>query len=325
MKAGYFIEILTRAGEVLHRHQVAHLPIHIGRAYDNDVILDDVHTAAHHAIVDADANGQLLIRDLDSRNGLVHGGKRQTQVTIGGHSVVRLGQTSLRIRAANFIVEEEAFDTSNYNWEGWRPAVTGALMIAAMALVSVWSGDTEKFPPVHYFMAMAGILGVGLVWSAVWAFANRLFGGHARFGRHVFIAACGMLAAEIASYTTGIMAFSFSWEVLSRYGSHFYFAIAAVTLYFHLKTIKARSPRRLMITAGLIALLGSGFMLMANYQRSGKLADELYMTELYPPSLRISKDQSLNHFMSAAEKLKAQVDSERSKAVTSGDVDSDAD
>ena len=328
MSAPYFVEILSRNGDVVHRHQIDALPIQIGRAYDNDFILDDVHTAAHHAIVEASEDGTLSVRDLASKNGLVHLGKRQTQVKINGDSVVRLGQTSLRIRSADFAVEEEAFDTSNYNWEGWPPALTGVLMICLMAFSSVWVGETEKFAPVRYLMAMAGILSAGLVWSGIWTFANRLFSGHGRFGRHVFIAACGMVMLEIFGYLSSISAFAFSWESLSRYASHVSIAFGAIMVYFHLTTIKPRAARRAMITAVSLSILGSGFMLMTNYQRSGRLMDELYMREMYPPSLRVSKNNSVDHFMSNAEKLKAEVDGERKKIVnlgTGGDSDGEAD
>lgn len=325
MKPGYFIEILSRTGEVQHRHQVAALPIGIGRAYDNDFILDDVHTAAHHAIVETSADGKILLRDLGSKNGLVHMGKRQTQVAIDGHSVVRLGQTSLRIRTSDFVVEEEAFDTNNYDWEGLPPTLTGMLMICLMAFSSIWVGETDKFAPVRYLMAMLGILSIGLLWSGVWTFANRLFSGHARFGRHIFIAACGMLALEILGHLSGIMAFAFSWEALSRYGNHISIAFAATMVYFHLTTIKPRATRRAMVTALSLSILGSGFMLMTNYQRGGSLMDELYMREMYAPSLRVSKDHSLDHFMSGAAKLKAEVDGERSKIVNPGDVDGEND
>ena len=108
MKAAYYIELLSRSGEVQHRHGVSGLPIRLGRGYDNDFILDDVHTAAHHALVELDADGQLCITDLGSRNGLVFQGKRQTHLLINGNSVVRLGQTNLRIRSADFQVEQEA-------------------------------------------------------------------------------------------------------------------------------------------------------------------------------------------------------------------------
>ena len=328
MSSPYFVELLSRNGDVLHRHQIGALPIQIGRAYDNDFILDDVHTAAHHAIVELAEDGRLSVRDLGSKNGLVHLGKRQTEVIVNGHSVVRLGQTNLRIRRADFSVEEEAFDTNNYNWEGLLPGMTGIVLICLMAFSSIWVGETDKFAPVRYLMAMAGILSVGLVWSGVWTFANRLFSGHGRFGRHVFIAACGMVMVEIFGHLSSIAAFAFSWETLSRYGSHVSIAFGAVMVYFHLTTIKPRASRRAMITAMSLSILGSGFMLMTNYQRSGKLMDELYMREMYSPSLRVSKNYSVDHFMLNAEKLKAEVDGERRKVVhpgEGGDGDGEAD
>lgn len=324
MKPAYFIEILSRTGEVQHRHQVAALPIRIGRAYDNDFILDDVHTAAHHAVVEAGEDGKLQLRDLASKNGLVYRGKRQTQVRLDGHSVVRLGQTSLRIRTTDFAVEEEAFDTNNYNWEGLPPALTGILMICLMAFASIWVGETDKFAPVRYLMAMAGILSLGMLWAGMWTFANRLFAGHGRFGRHLFIAACGMVMLEIVGHLSGLVAFAFSWESLNRYGSHIFIGIGAAMVYFHLTTIKPRAGRRAMQTAISLAILGSGFMLMTNYQRSGKLMDELYMHEMYSPSLRVSKNHNLDYFMSSAEKLKAEVDGERSKVVNQADADGEA-
>lgn len=320
MSSRYFVEILARNGDVLHRHQVDDLPIRIGRAYDNDFILDDVHTAAHHAVAEAtEEDGQLKLRDLGSKNGLVHLGKRHTQVIMNGHNIVRLGQTNLRIRSTDFSVEEEAFDTNNYNWEGLPPALTGILMICLMAFSSTWVGDTEKFAPVRYLMTMAGILSAGLVWSGVWTFANRLFSGHTRFGRHVFIAACGMVTLEIFGHLSSLAAFAFSWESLSRYGSHVSIAVGATMVYFHLTTIKPRASHRAMMTAISLSVLGSGFMLMTNYQRSGKLMDELYMREMYSPSLRVSKNYSVDHFMANAEKLKTQVDGERKKIVSLGD------
>lgn len=324
MKSGYFIEILSRAGEVQHRHHVTDLPIRIGRAYDNDFILDDVHTAAHHAMVDANADGKLVILDLGSKNGLVHQGKRQTEVTIDGHSVIRMGQTSLRIRSADFVVDEEAFDTSNYGWEGWPPALAGFILLCLISLSGTWLTDTEKFAAVRYLMGLAPVLAAILIWCGIWAFANRLFGGHTRFGRHVFIAASGMLIAQLWSYLSSILGFAFSWEFLSRYGSHILVMIGAAGLYFHLATIKPRHGRGLVVTTVILSLLGSGLMLMTNYQRSGKLADEFYMTDLFSPSMRLSKNHSVDDFMSAANALKADVDSERSKIVDQGDTDNDA-
>ena len=323
MKFAYFIEVLSRTGEVERRQGLSSLPIRLGRGYDNDFILDDIHSAAHHAVVDLDATGRLGISDLGSRNGLIHQGKRHDHLRLEGNSVVRLGQTSIRIRPVDFEVGPEIFDDNNYGWEGWPPAISGLVVISLLTIFGIWLSSTEKFTPVHYLMALAPLFAGAMLWCGVWGFANRLFGGHARFGRHLFIAASGLLAAELWSFLSAVVAFSFSLELLTRYGNHIFVAIAVTTLYFHLSTIKHPRGRRLLFTMITLAALGSGLVLMVNHQRNGRLADEFYMSRLFTPALRLSKDHSVDEFMAGADKLKAQVDQKRKKDIAADASDED--
>ncbi|MFZ6649601.1 FHA domain-containing protein [Undibacterium sp. TJN25] len=324
MNSPFFVEVLASKDEVRHRHQVSALPIRIGRAYDNDFILDDPHTAAHHAIVEQGEDGSLHMRDLGSHNGIVHQGKRLPLISINGNTVVRLGHTNLRVRAADFQVADELADTTIHGWEGWPPALSGLAIIALLAALSTWLGDVSKFEAIRYLMAITYVLSGALVWSAVWAFANRLFGGHARFGRHLFITGCGMAAMEVWSLFSGTAAYALSLEELSRYGSHVMIAITAAMVYFHLGTINPRHPRRVAVTAIILGLLGSGLMLMMNFQRYGQAGDELYMSQILPPAIRLSADKPVDQFINEAKSLKDKVDADRTKTVSHDDQDADA-
>ncbi len=315
MNGPFFVEVLARNGEVKLRQRVEVLPIRIGRGYDNDFILDDRHTSPHHAVIQTGTDGGLEIHDLGSRNGVVHKGRRQLLTPVDGNSIFRLGHTNLRVRPADFSVVDEVTDTTRHNWEGWPPALAGFAMLVGVTLASMWSSDTEKADAIRYFMALLGILGVGLLWSGGWALANRLFEGQMRFGRHLFIAACGLLASEIVSLLIGIAAYALSLETLTRYDSHLEIAIAAGMVYFHLRTINPNHPRRIALVAVIVSMLGSGVMTLVHYQTSGQFADELYMSELLPPSLRVSSDKPVAQFLSEAGKLKAGVDIERSREV----------
>ena len=104
MNGPWTIEMLARNGEVLHRHRAAALPVRIGRAYDNDFILDDEYAAPHHAVIEAGPDGEPVMRDLGTRNGLNHQRRRVQEVLLSGDAVVRLGHTSLRLRPADFEV-----------------------------------------------------------------------------------------------------------------------------------------------------------------------------------------------------------------------------
>ncbi len=315
MSAPYFVETLARNGDVLHRHKVDALPIRLGRGYDNDFIVDDAHCAARHAIVEADEDGQLVMRDLGSKNGMVHRGKRTARLVVGGDTVVRLGHTTLRVRPADFPVPAEQLDRTRHSWEGGMPGLVGLFLIGVVSVFTVWLNDTQSFQLIRYLQALAYGVGASVVWSGAWAFANRLFGRHARLGRHLFIFGCGLAAITVFKLVSSALAYAFSFEALTRYGSHVAIMLAAGMLYFHLSTVKPNTSRRFAIVCVVLALLGSGLTLISNEQRSGRLGDELYMSVLMPPTMRVAKDHHVDEFMGNVNAMKAKLDAERIKKV----------
>jgi len=310
MNGPWFVETLARNGDVLHRQQVNVLPIRIGRAYDNDCILDDDYVAPRHALVDLD-HGKLMLHDLGSRNGVVKNGKRLPSLALTGDTVVRIGHTSLRVRAADFPVPGELLDRTMHGWEGAVPGLAGMLLAAIVALGVTWLFDTRHFQPTLYLQALAIGVGGAVAWGGAWAFANRLFGRHARLGRHIFIIGSGAAALTAWEGAAATLAYAFAWEGLTRYGSHGVIALAAGIVYFHLVTVKPQLRIRLRWLCLLFAVVGSGLMLIANVQRTGRTADELYMSVLLPPSMRASPDHPVDAYIDQVESMKEQVDRER--------------
>jgi hypothetical protein len=315
MNGPYFIETLARNGDVLHRHQVNTLPIRLGRGYDNDFILDDAYAAPRHAVIDTDDDGQLVLRDLGSKNGVIHRGKRHASLALGGDTVLRIGHTSLRVRGADFAVAPELLDRTRHGWEGALPGLVGMLLIGLFALFTVWLNDTQSFQLVRYLQALAYGIGAGLVWGGAWAFANRLFGRHARLGRHLFIFGCALTAMTAYKIASSAAAYAFSLDALTRYSSHMAIVIAAGMLFYHLNTVKPHNTRRFAIACMVLALLGSGLTLLSNEQRTGRLADSPYMSVVLQPSMRVSPDHSVDEFMQDVNALKAQADVERTRKV----------
>jgi hypothetical protein len=310
MNGPWFIETLARNGEVLHRHQVGSLPIRIGRGYDNDLIVDDAYAAQHHALVALDA-GQVVLRDLGSRNGVIHKGKRAQRIVLDGETVVRLGHTSLRVRPAHYPVAPELLDRTMHRWEGALPGFAGVALTGAVSLFVMWLADTQSFELIRYLQALAYGLGAGLVWAGIWAFANRLFGRHARLGRHLFIFGCGVTALAAYRLASSALGYAFSIEPLTRFGSHVAIALVAGMVYFHLATVRPQRTRRFASICVVLAVLGSGLALIGNEQRSGRLGDELYMAVLMPPDMRVSRDHSVDEFMGQVGAMKARLDLER--------------
>jgi len=312
------VEILARNGEVLHRHRAARLPIRVGRAYDNDFILDDEYAAAHHAVIEAGRDGGLVMRDLGTRNGLNHKRKRVQELVLTGDTVVRMGHTSLRVRAADFPVPPELLDRTMHGWEGLLPGISGVLLAGLVALLVTWLFDAQPFELLNYVLAPSAGIGAALLWSSLWAFMNRLFGRYTRLGRHLFIFGCGLAALVGFRLLAAILAYAYSLEWLTRYGSHAAVATIAGIIYFHLATIKPQLRRRLRAICAVGAVLASSLVLIVNQQRHGRVADELYMSVLLPPELRASPDATVADYMGGVAAMRAELDAERGAPPAAG-------
>ena len=321
MNGPWFVELLARNGDVLQRQCVDALPIRIGRGYDNDVILDDDYAAAAHAVVELDAAGRLLLRDLGSRNGIVVAGRRRQEAILSGDTVVRIGHTALRVRAAGFPVALELVDRTFHGWEGVLPGAAGLLLAGGVALLARWLGDTEFFELARYAEALAGGLAAALLWGGMWAFANRLFGRHARLGRHLFVFGCG--SAALAGYVLlgSLLAYAFSAESFTHYGSHVAVVLLAGMVYFHLCTIRPRNRVRYRWVCAGLAVLCSSLILTGNVQRTGRLSDELYMSVLLPPRFRLSPDHGVDEFMRAVEAMQGPLDRSRGRKPGDDEID----
>jgi hypothetical protein len=323
MSEAWFIETLARNGEVRRRERCAALPIRLGRAYDNDCILDDAYIAPHHAEVDVDPDGALVMRDLGTCNGIVHRGRRSSRVVLDGHTVVRMGHTMVRVRSAQHAVAPELLDRTRHGFEGVIPGLIGLALIALLALFIKWIADASAVQPIPYLQAAAFAIVAALVWCGSWGLVNHQFGGHARMGRHLFIVGSALLALTAFRVASSVVAYAFSLEWLTRYSSHVFIAIACALLYYHLVTVNPQRGRRNAILCSVLFVLGSGLTLLSNVQRTGRMADELYMPLLLPPSLRASPDHSVDEFMGRARMMQARVDQERTRKVKDGEDEDD--
>ena len=102
----WFVELMHRDGSVQTRCRVDGSELLIGRALDNDLVIDDPYCAAHHARLSIAPDGSATLRDLGTRNGIVPA-RRQAGKTAGNVAAAfevlddapfRIGQSSIRIR-----------------------------------------------------------------------------------------------------------------------------------------------------------------------------------------------------------------------------------
>ena len=90
-----WVEVLSRRREVAARLRFVGPEVRIGRAYDNDVVLDDPFVAASHVRVFRDSTGALVAEDAGSVNGIFldRDNSRQARIVIDGERPIRIGHT----------------------------------------------------------------------------------------------------------------------------------------------------------------------------------------------------------------------------------------
>ena len=76
------VEVIQPNGE-RSRYQLNGLPLTIGRAVANDIVVDDPYADATHARLTMDETGAVVVEDLASVNGVVTKDERVSRSTIG--------------------------------------------------------------------------------------------------------------------------------------------------------------------------------------------------------------------------------------------------
>ena len=106
------VEILEKSGKVHERSKLAHFPATFGRAYDNDLILNDPFVSPQHARISLDENGALTLIDLGTENGTHCLPQMQpvSSIALGADTLLRMGQTLVRLRRPDYAVAPTRID-----------------------------------------------------------------------------------------------------------------------------------------------------------------------------------------------------------------------
>lgn len=316
------VELLDRTGSVIARHRCNDLPVRLGRAYDNDVVVDDPFVASTHVRIERRADGALIARDEGTRNG-IHAatrgrrtlwqrvGERSTEIVLTPNTLVRAGHSTFRVRPIDHAVAPERLDTTAHAWEGLRPALVAFLILGLLAMFNAWRSNTTTQENFVYETNLALVLGTMVVWAGAWALLNRLFGGRARFGRHFLIGTIFLVASVATDLAAELLAYAFSLDWLSRFGSYLGLGLLSIAVYFHVATITPLSLSFARRFAVAFAVLAIGLFGMYRYSTEHQFGDSLYMGSLQWPAIQVVPPISTEAFVKATDDLKARADLRR--------------
>jgi hypothetical protein len=318
-ESAIWVEILARHHhEVATRYRFASTPITIGRAYDNDVVVDDPHVAAHHLRIARNEDGALVAEDLGSRNGLWvdRERERRAEIVLDGEYELRIGATLLRVRTAAYAVSAEQPMLRALPF--WPAAIACIVGVFGLAALDLWLSETGEPKAIRYFTPLLILTIVVCVWTTAWSVVTRVFTGHARFGVHFFIAAAGLFAFSIYDQAAEVGAFAWSWTALATTSYVVAWLLLGGICLAHLLAInRARRPLKIAI-ACILAAAGIAMQTLKQSEFRSNYGQPVTLTRLEPPALRMVAPQQDAAFFTDSTALRASLDKSRTEEPESG-------
>lgn len=308
------IDILDRDGRAKFSVPIHKWPVRIGRALDNDIVLDDPSVAAHHCTlghiegVDAPRLSAIL-RVGDSRNGVRVGRKHvpaHDTHQISSEQEWQMGQTRLRLRlaAAELAPEQPVEMTSRWSTISVVLGIVALLGLSALDTYITSSPGTSIATQVQEIVLLVLVLGL---WALTWALTNKMFQHRMAFWRHVKIAAWSTFWLQLLAYLLAGLSFAFSLPILFKIRPELPLVVVAIAVAAHLSAILPRHRRavRSFIAVALVTFLaGSLFM---HKDETGRWFEPYYASSLPHPSLRMVCVQSVENFLQNAATMQTQL------------------
>jgi hypothetical protein len=312
------VEVLDRRGRVRERVRLSQLPAFVGRAYTNDVVLEDRFVSPRHCAIRETESGEMVLEDLESLNGVkVLTDSSPGSLTLRSGDRFRVGETILRlVDAAHPVAPAEPLPADE---GGILHALRDSRLALAVLIASLLIFALDEYLAAYYdtgFMPVASpaLLGLGALglWSGIWAFVNRLLTHRFDYLRHLSCACLAAVAYVFVESFSEYAEFIFSSE---RLGSAIGFIGGAATTYVlfsaHLAVIPAstRRLRRVWALGGTSLLLGLASLL--SYTGPADLVAEIPVSvPLKAVGSSLILTETTSEFLEGARYLREQADEE---------------
>jgi len=340
------VEVLDRDGRVLRGVPVTHWPLAIGRAIDNDIVLDDPHVAAHHARLDQAAAARyapgpgmpaepspeptsvptsvptkpatieamaaplpIELQLLPGLNG-AQVGRRRLQA--GMRLALGAGEHGFVLGTTKLRLRLAGEDLAPERPLARAPRHAVTLLLAALLWGWVLAGFAVQIDPgsrfTDWLVPLAGVPFALAGWCVLWGLASKLFQHRFDFWPHLAVAARGLLAMELVAFALPWAAALTSFVLLSRVATGASAACAVAMLLGHARLVAPPYQRALRVVGWSGFGVGVAVLLTLNQQRLDRWFSELYVSALPPPALLWVKPLAREEFVRDAAALRAPLD-----------------
>ena len=319
------LEVLDRDGQARASVVVRRWPLRVGRALDNHMVLSDPFVAAHHFHVQASEEGLHLVVDATG-NGVqigrrrLHAGEEHRWALDVEPLELTVGRTRLRLRsAAQALPAELPLAGLATRGRRWVPSLVAACVLFALLMFNTYL-DTDPDGLGRASTALLlSVVSVTAVWCGLWSLLSKTFTRQARFGWHLRVFLFAGILLLLVDRVPDLLAFALSWTWISSFSFIATYSVAGATLYYHLLAVELSRPRLLRWAAFAGAAVAVGLTLWFNVQRNERFGEQLYMSHLFAPALRLARPVDVDRYLEGVAALQAGLDN-KAKVATRGDA-----
>ena len=310
-----FVERLDRHGEVAERLRVDRFPFRVGRAYTNDLVLDDLHVCPEHAVLEEAEDGALTLRDVGSRNGILANGAQVAELPLSGQLVVEIGRTRVRLRDRDYAVGPTLTlmrRQAPIEWllSHWTSPIVVLALAAALGLLILRQGTWRETGWSEWLQAPLFAIGALALWAGGWALATRFLRQRSRFPAHMAVAGLLLIASELADEALQFARFlvesiaAVQWTDIAVTS-----VLVGLLIYGHLRVATVGSARQRVLSGIVAAGLVFGARALAQTESQPDWVSTLpYWSRLEPlPPVTWLPRESVDSFFERAQVIEAEL------------------
>lgn len=316
----WYLEHLHRDGSVHQRIALPDAPeaeLRIGRALDNDLVLDDPHCAPYHAILRHDADAGVTLHDLRSINGLripVRFGRSRRCSTVHrtpeapDNTRIQIGNSGIGVRHSSWVMAPEQPLSTRMIW----PL---ALLVLCMVLLheawTIWLSAVHVESNTPYLAKLSGLAAVLAIWSIGYSLLGRILGGVDRFFNHLLIVSIAYLCEVFLQTVLEQLAFSFHWLWPLQIENYMTVIVIAFTVRAHLRLADPRHWPVMRWGVGLTAFLAIAVPIGQMWMTNQRLTNTQLVDVVQHPMTRLVAPDSMQEFMFTVQGLQPKADLQR--------------
>jgi hypothetical protein len=304
------IEEISRGHKLLSRQKFSQSSVHIGRGYQNDIIVSDPHVCSEHLHLQFDGD-DWLASDQGSVNGSFLEQNKQPimQYKVQSGDVISIGKSQVRLVFPEHPVEESITVSPFENLINLaRNPVILALSILLFTFIAGWIVNLNNAKDVTLTQMLVPAIGLTLgfaLWPAAVSVVSHLTKHDARFWGQVGICFIFFNLMWLSDFFENIVNFNTS----SNMPFIWLMAIIPLALAFALFWLNCyigfhmTARRRNVMSVGFVVLLFGGSFIVQMSKKPEFSARPHFSTTIMTPSFLFASSSSVDKFVEDSSEL----------------------